>query len=75
MGIEPDTVTAYLGDGLVQFALERDAQSGAVASEVVLTQVTPAALVAALLGLPPEDRVRLAETLLRGNRRLSKKDG
>jgi hypothetical protein len=61
-GLETADATRFPNNDLGQSPFLSGAESGAVAAEVA--RLTPKALAAALMGLPPADRARLAAVLL-----------
>jgi hypothetical protein len=61
-GLETASVTRYFTNDLGQLAFPCGAESGAVPAE--LARLTPEALAAALMGLSPADRARLAALLV-----------
>lgn len=63
-GLETDSTTAISDNTLAQSSFSSGAQSGAVCDETGSAVLTVEALAAALLGLSPEDRARLAAMLL-----------
>jgi hypothetical protein len=63
-GLEASSATSYQINNLGHSPSPGDAQSGAVAAEVASVPLTPEVLAAALLGLSPADRARLAALLL-----------
>jgi hypothetical protein len=65
-GLDTSAASAFAEDSLRKSPFPGAAQSGAVAVEGALVPLTPDALAAALLSLPPADRTRLAAVLCDG---------